>query len=187
MGVLDGLSGGPKSAEEWWKKGRALVETEEYDQAIACFNKALDLDPRRTANYLERGNAHLLRGDADAAIVDFTQFIRLNQSLPVGADLPRRRRLDVEEFGDVTAVNFTDNKILDRQSVEAIGEEILSLVDELGRKKIVLDLAKVEYLSSGILGKFIALNKRLRAAGGRLALCNINPQIYEVFEVTRLK
>jgi len=32
----------------------------------------------------------------------------------------------------------------------------------------------------------ITLNKKLQAAGGRLILCNIDPQIYEVFEITKL-
>jgi anti-sigma B factor antagonist len=99
---------------------------------------------------------------------------------------PRRRRLEVEDFGDVTVVNFTDKKILDEQNIQVIGEQLFSLVDELGRRKIVLNFRNVEYLSSAALGKFITLNKKVNGAGGKLALCNIDPQIYEVFEITKL-
>jgi len=99
---------------------------------------------------------------------------------------PRRRRLEVEDIGDVTVVNFTDRKILDEQNIQVIGEQLFSLVDEAGRKKILLNFGNVEYLSSAALGKLITLNKKLQTAGGKLILCNIDPQIYEVFEITKL-
>jgi anti-sigma B factor antagonist len=99
---------------------------------------------------------------------------------------PRRRRLEVEDVGDITVVNFTDRKILDEQNIQLIGEQLFGLVDESGRKKILLNFGNVEYLSSAALGKLITLNKKLQAVGGRLILCNIDPQIYEVFEITKL-
>jgi anti-sigma B factor antagonist len=99
---------------------------------------------------------------------------------------PRRRRLEVEDIGDVTVVNFTDRKILDEQNIQIIGDQLFSLVDELGRRKLLLNFGNVEYLSSAALGKLITLNKKVQSAGGRLILCNIDPQIYEVFEITKL-
>jgi anti-sigma B factor antagonist len=98
----------------------------------------------------------------------------------------RRRRLEVEDIGDVTVVNFVDRRILDEQNIQVIGEQLFSLVDEVGRRKILLNFGNVEFLSSAALGKLIALHKKLQAVGGRLILCNIDPEIYEVFEITRL-
>jgi anti-sigma B factor antagonist len=99
---------------------------------------------------------------------------------------PRRRRLELEELGDVTVVSFTDRKILDEQNIQIIGDQLFSLVDEQGRKKILLNFGNVEYMSSAALGKLITLNKKVNTAGGRLVLCNIDPQIREVFEITKL-
>ncbi len=99
---------------------------------------------------------------------------------------PRRRRLEVEDIGDVTVVNFVDRRILDEQNIQILGEQLFSLVDEVGRRKILLNFGNVEFLSSAALGKLIALHKKLQAVGGRLILCNIDPEIYEVFEITRL-
>ena len=99
---------------------------------------------------------------------------------------PRRRRLEVEDIGEVTVVSFTDKKILDEQNIQVIGEQLFSLVDDLGRRKILLNFGNVEYLSSAALGKFITLNKKVAQASGKLVLCNIAPQIYEVFEITKL-
>lgn len=99
---------------------------------------------------------------------------------------PRRRRLEVEDIGDVTVVNFVDKKILDEQNIQIIGEQLFSLVDEMQRRKLLLNFSNVEYLSSAALGKFITLNKKVNAASGKLILCNIDQQIYEVFEITKL-
>ena len=98
----------------------------------------------------------------------------------------QRRRLELEEIGDVTVVSFVDRKILDEQNIQIIGEQLFKLVEEQGKRKILLNFSNVEYLSSAALGKLITLNKKAQAAGGRLILCNIDPQIYEVFEITRL-
>ena len=102
------------------------------------------------------------------------------------ASPPRRRRLEVEDIGDVTVVKFVDRRILDEQNIQIIGEQLFSLVDQDGRRKLLLNFGNVEYLSSAALGKLITLNKKVQAAGGKLVLCNIDPNIYEVFEITKL-
>ena len=78
---------------------------------------------------------------------------------------PRRRRLEVEDIGDITVVNFVDKKILDEQNIQVIGEQLFSLVDELGRRKILLNFKNVEFLSSAALGKLITLNRKLQPLG----------------------
>jgi anti-sigma B factor antagonist len=97
----------------------------------------------------------------------------------------RRRRLEVEDVGDVTVVNFVDRKILDEQNIQIIGEQLFSLVSTENRRKIVLNFGNVEYLSSAATGKFITLNKMLQTVGGLLVLCGIDPKI-EVFEIQKL-
>src|SRR3984893_11441585 len=98
---------------------------------------------------------------------------------------PRRRRVEVEDIGDVTVINFVDRKILDEQNIQVIGEQLFCLVDQEGRRKLLLNFGNVEYLSSAALGKLITLNKKLQGQGGRLILCNIDAQTYEGFEITK--
>lgn len=97
-----------------------------------------------------------------------------------------QRRLDIEDVGDVTIAKFIDKKILDESNIQLIGNQLFGLVDDDGRKKIVLDFANVEYLSSAALGKLITMNKKVADSGGKLRLCSIRPDIYEVFAITRL-
>lgn len=96
------------------------------------------------------------------------------------------RRLDLEEVGDVTVAKFTDKKILDEGNIQIIGNQLFALIEEDGRKKIVLDFSNVEYLSSAALGKLITMDKKVKAAKGKLRLCNIRADIYEVFAITKL-
>lgn len=99
---------------------------------------------------------------------------------------PRRRRLEQEEVGDVTVVTFVDKKILDEQNIQIIGDQLFDLVDNQGRKKILLNFGNVEFLSSAALGKLITMNKKAQAAGGKLIMCKIAKEIMEVFEITKL-
>jgi len=98
----------------------------------------------------------------------------------------QRRRLEVEDIGDITVVSFVDRKLLGEQQILIIGEQLFSLVEDSGRRKVLLNFSNVEYLSSAALAKLITLNKKLQQVNGRLVLCNIDPQIYEVFEITKL-
>ncbi|HVW02574.1 MAG TPA: STAS domain-containing protein [Planctomycetaceae bacterium] len=97
-----------------------------------------------------------------------------------------QRRLDIEEINDVTIARFIDKKILDEGNIQIIGNQLFGMIDTDGRRKIVLDFTNVEYLSSAALGKLITLEKKVKAAKGKLRLCNIRPDIYEVFVITRL-
>jgi anti-sigma B factor antagonist len=102
------------------------------------------------------------------------------------ANETRRQRLKLEAIGDITVVNFLDRRILDEQNIAAIGEQLFALVDDSKHRKVLLNFHNVEYLSSAALGQFIVLHKKLTGAGGKLVLCHIAPQIYEVFTLTRL-
>jgi anti-anti-sigma factor len=96
------------------------------------------------------------------------------------------QRLKVEQKGGVTIVHFLDKRILDEPTIQAIAEQLFSLVDDSGRKELCLNFSNVEYLSSAALGKLINLHKKLQGQQGRLAMCHVMPQIFEVFAITKL-
>jgi anti-sigma B factor antagonist len=96
------------------------------------------------------------------------------------------RRVEVNEVGDVTVVHFRDQKIIEDLGIQEMGQELFQLVEGENRKKLVLNFSSVDFLSSAALGKLITLDKKTKARGGSLKLCNIRPEIYEVFAITRL-
>jgi anti-sigma B factor antagonist len=97
-----------------------------------------------------------------------------------------RHRLEVKDVEDVTTVRFTDRKLADLPTIEVIGQQLFTLVDDQRRSNLLLNFAGVEYLSSAALLKLMTLRKKVLAAGGKLVLCGVNPLIYEVFAVAKL-
>jgi anti-sigma B factor antagonist len=97
-----------------------------------------------------------------------------------------QQRLLVEPVNEVTVVTFRDKKILDESVIQEVGDALFDLVDKQYKTKLLLNFENVEYLSSAALGKLITLNKRIKEENGELKLCNIIPEIYEVFRITKL-
>ena len=97
-----------------------------------------------------------------------------------------QQRIVVSKIGDVTVVKFVDKKILDEVNIQALGQELFALVEIDNRRSIVLNFTDVEFLSSAALGKLITLDRKVKAAKGRLKMSNIRPEILEVFQITKL-
>src|SRR5690349_20972531 len=87
--------------------------------------------------------------------------------------------------GDVTLATVLTAD-LNEANADDLGEQLSRLVEGVARPRLRLDLGRVHFLTSTVLGKLVGLHKRVRAAGGELALLNVTGDVYEVFEVTRL-
>lgn len=96
------------------------------------------------------------------------------------------RRINVAKIGDVTVVKFLDKKILDEANIQELGLELFSLIEHDNRKSILLNFSDVEFLSSAALGKLITLDRKVKASKGCLKMSNIRPEIFEVFQITKL-
>ena len=88
--------------------------------------------------------------------------------------------------GDVGMVEFLDKKLMDQQVIQDLGDELFALVEKEQHKKLLLNFAAVEFLVSAALNKLILLDKKVKTAGGKLILCNLKPEIFDIFAVTRL-
>jgi anti-sigma B factor antagonist len=60
----------------------------------------------------------------------------------------------------------------------------LSSVIDRGDTRLVIDLTGLEYISSTGLSAFLTAAKKIRAAGGRMALSGLNNRIRLVFEMS---
>ena len=100
--------------------------------------------------------------------------------------MPEYEQLIVSEVRDVTVVRFVDSKIIDTTKIHKLGEELIGLVEQESRKHILLSFTNVEFLSSAALNKLIVLNNKVNLHGGKLRICNLCPEIHEVFMIIRL-
>ena len=95
-------------------------------------------------------------------------------------------RIRTKRVDNVTHVEFLDRNILDEANIQMIGQEIAALVEADAKPRLLISFAGVEHLSSAALGTLIQVNNQVRNREGQLRLANIDPQIYEVFTITRL-
>jgi len=95
-------------------------------------------------------------------------------------------RLRVSEVDGITRIEFVDRNILDEANIQQIGAEIGRLVDAKPKPRVLISFDNVDHLSSAALGTLITINNKIRAKDGQLRLTNIDPQIYEVFVITKL-
>ena len=89
--------------------------------------------------------------------------------------------LEVRHADGIAVVRLTVARI-NSENVEQIGEELLALADDPANKRMILSLARVEFLFSTAMGKIVALEKRLQGQRGWLRLCELRPLVRESLE-----
>ncbi|HKI34022.1 MAG TPA: STAS domain-containing protein [Gemmataceae bacterium] len=92
----------------------------------------------------------------------------------------------VEQVGAVTVVRFAIPEVLHADVIDSVGERLSALVEDEGRRLLLLDFSAVHKVSSSLLGQIIALHRRLLALRGRLALCGLNSEVRRVFDLCQL-
>ena len=94
---------------------------------------------------------------------------------------------EVEPLGDATVVRFTRRTILDPDMIATVGDRLLALFAQPGgQRHLILDFARVESLTSAMLGRLIALHQAIAAGGGRLVFCNVDPFLMQIFTICKV-
>ena len=62
----------------------------------------------------------------------------------------------------------------------------IRLAHETGHHRIIIDMKKLEFLSSAGVGSILGSIEEIREHDGDIILCNLSPQIRHVFEVLDL-
>lgn len=82
----------------------------------------------------------------------------------------RTMRIDHSRRGDVTVVSLEGE--FDFHDVTHASDTIGKFIDA-GARRLLFDLRRLRFLSSGGIGYFIQTAKRLRALGGEVVLANV--------------
>lgn len=90
------------------------------------------------------------------------------------------------EHEDILILAFRDAKILDDAKIQQIGKELIEKAGACLSKKVVLNFEGVAFMSSAMIGKLVLLSKKCKQDDIKLKLCNISPNVAEVFQIMRL-
>jgi len=88
-----------------------------------------------------------------------------------------------DDRGDVTFLRIEED--LDFENTVWLRGELHDLIKQ-NRIQIVLDLMKVEFISSYTVGVFVAFARDLRDLGGDLKFLNLQNRVKMTFESTRI-
>jgi anti-sigma B factor antagonist len=93
---------------------------------------------------------------------------------------------DVQQQDEEVVLNLSRLRILDETAVQSIRESLLHLADDHTGRLLIVDFIGVEYLGSAMLETLLNMHRKMKAGGGRFVLRHLQPQVYEVFQVTKL-
>ncbi len=95
-------------------------------------------------------------------------------------------RIEVKKVSDVIVVICLDPKLNDEYTIQEWGDQV-EAVAETVTKALILDFAKVKFMSSSALRVLITLQKTTDLNGVPLLLCNLNDEILDIFKITNLE
>ena len=93
-------------------------------------------------------------------------------------------KFTTREVGGVTIVDLS-GKITLGEGGLTLREEIHKLLAD-GQKKIVLNLADVNYIDSSGLGELVSAYTAVKNAGGELKLLNLTSKVRDLLVITKL-
>ena len=86
----------------------------------------------------------------------------------------------------VVVLTVTKDQILGDELADVLRDQLLAVAVQAQARNAILDFQHVKFLSSAGFRPLLSLHRLLRQQNGKLLLCGLCPEVYEVFEVTRL-
>jgi anti-sigma B factor antagonist len=67
-----------------------------------------------------------------------------------------------------------------------LGAELLETLNKTTEERVILDFRNVKFMSSSMLGKLVQVHKKAGEFKVKMKLCSIDPEIRQVFKITKL-
>jgi anti-anti-sigma regulatory factor len=95
---------------------------------------------------------------------------------------------DVEQRGLVTEIRLADTRVFDTERYAELRDELLAFIEQERPRRLLVNLSRVEYCSTAVMGALIAVQKRLalHPATGAMKLCGTREVVAEAFRRLRL-
>jgi len=93
-------------------------------------------------------------------------------------------KIDSREVARVTILDVRGRIVLGDE-IHTLRDAVRGLVAE-GKKKIILNLADVDYIDSSGVGELVGCFTTVKNAGGELKLLNLSQKVQDVLHVTKL-
>ena len=91
-----------------------------------------------------------------------------------------------EVKADVRVVVIDVVRLVDEGMIEQCKREIIELLDTTEESNLLIHFGRVTFMSSAALGMLIRVSKKCKEYDIALKLCNISPDIRQVFKITSM-
>lgn len=95
--------------------------------------------------------------------------------------VPMSVQIHTNKEGNGTVVQLQGK--VDATSAPSVEQALVGVIDQ-GEKRLVLDCAGLDFISSAGLRSLLLAVKKMKAAGGGISLAALQPNVKEVFDIS---
>lgn len=96
------------------------------------------------------------------------------------------RFMDIEQLGGITFATIRQAQLSEDDNLEEFGHELGLMVDKFHLKQLILDLNRVQYMTSSAIGRLIAFHRRMNRDKGILVLCEVRGTVRDILSASQL-
>jgi len=100
--------------------------------------------------------------------------------------MPHKTRIVIQTIDDVTVATVEDSSLIEPKNIEEMKTTLLDLIERQDRRRLILDMGKVQHLSSAALSFLIPLHNTFERAKGHLILVGVHENVMKLFKLTKL-
>ncbi len=88
--------------------------------------------------------------------------------------------------GVVRIIKLDEAKILDEHFAKQVGTDVNKIANEMRQKVLLLNLEKVQFMASAMIGQLVVVRENCRRRGIDLAICDMNKNLCEAIKLMRI-
>jgi anti-sigma B factor antagonist len=94
---------------------------------------------------------------------------------------------EVEEAGAVRLLRLALPDTLDTMEFDQLNEVLLGLIQGSAQFRWVMNLSRVSYMGSSMLGMLVNVRQKVKSERGQLVLCEMSPRLLQIFKACCLE
>lgn len=94
--------------------------------------------------------------------------------------------MKLRKVGEVIVVEFGTIDLKDQSEFLTLIQKLREMVQQRGGIRLILNMRKVKYISSAVIGSLVILMKKVNSQDGTLTFCCMRDDVLSVFEITNL-
>lgn len=92
----------------------------------------------------------------------------------------------VAREGEIYIVVLDRKRLSDDDNLEQLSQDLNLLIEKQEVRRLVIHMSKVKYMTSSVIGRLIAVHRRINRIEGRMILAELTSDVAETLSASRL-